>query len=137
MRGAHACATDGGERARRRARAPVRVLVAVVVAEQVDVLLCVLGHLQRLIDRVEEILLEVGHEVDELLEARLHARRRHAPHQIQRRQQARVRHRGRTLAGGRGGPRAAARVLRVGGQPGVCAAPVFCVNEVREVRCPS
>ena len=58
-------------RARRHASfgagsAPVGVAVAIVVAEQVDIFLGVLCHLQRLVDRVEQIIRQVRRQIDQL-----------------------------------------------------------------------
>ena len=51
-------------------RAPVGVAIAVVVAQQVNILLRILGDLQRLVDRVEQIVRQVRREVDEFCAAR-------------------------------------------------------------------
>jgi transcription antitermination factor NusA-like protein len=46
--------------------APVRVAVAVVVAEQVRVALGILGQLQRLIDRVQQVVSEIRSQIDQV-----------------------------------------------------------------------
>ena len=48
---------------------PVRVAVAVVVAEQVSIPLGILGQLQGLVDRVQQVVGQVRHEVDQLCAA--------------------------------------------------------------------
>ena len=48
---------------------PVRVAIAVVVAEQVGIPLCILGQLQGLVDRVQQVVGQVRHEVDQLCAA--------------------------------------------------------------------
>ena len=45
--------------------APIRVTVAIVGAQEVHVFLRILGDLQRLIDRVEEVVGQVGRQIDE------------------------------------------------------------------------
>ena len=48
---------------------PVRVAVPVVVAEQVGIPLGILGQLQGLVDRVQQVVGQVRHEVDQLCAA--------------------------------------------------------------------
>ena len=66
----HASATVCSEE---QPRAPVRVSLTVVVAQKVVRALLILGYLKRLVDGVEEIVSEVGHQVYELCDVRRNA----------------------------------------------------------------
>ena len=62
----------------RRRRAPVRIAIAVVITQQVDILLHILGDLQRLVDRVEKLVGEIGRQIDELCTVLRRAKRTQA-----------------------------------------------------------
>ena len=70
--------------------APVRVAVAIVVAQHKLLAgLGVLHQLERLIDALQQVVGEVGHQIQQSGEVGLGLRRRHAAHEVQRRGQLR------------------------------------------------